>query len=57
MNYIINRLKEPSTWSGLGMLAVSLGLGIPPGTIEAVTSIGVGVAGLAAIFLREKSGA
>lgn len=54
MNYIINRLKEPSTWGGLGMLAVSLGLGLPPGTIEAVTQIGVGVAGLAAIFLREK---
>ncbi|CAN7305848.1 hypothetical protein [Acidovorax delafieldii] len=57
MNYIINRLKEPSTWSGLGMLAVSLGLGIPPGAVEAVTQVGVGLAGLVSIFLREKSGA
>lgn len=55
MNYIIQRLREPSTWSGLGMLAVSLGLGIPPGTLEAITSIGVGVAGLASILLREKA--
>jgi hypothetical protein len=57
MKYIINRLKEPSTWSGLGMLAVSLGLGVPPGTLEAIASIGVGVAGLAAVLLREKTGA
>ena len=57
MGYIINRLKEPSTWSGLGMLAVSLGLGIPPGVMEAITQVGVGVAGLAAVFLRERAGA
>lgn len=57
MHYIIKRLREPSTWGGLGMLLVSLGMGIPPGAIEAVTSIGVGVAGLASIFLGEKSGA
>lgn len=54
MNYIINRLKEPSTWGGLGMLAVSLGLGLPPGTIEAITQVGIGIAGLAQVFLREK---
>lgn len=54
MHFIINRLKEPSTWSGIGMVAVSLGLGLPPGTIEAVAQVGVGLAGLAAIFLREK---
>jgi hypothetical protein len=57
MGYIINRLKEPSTWSGLGMLAVSLGLGIPPGVMEAITQVGVGVAGLAAVFLRERASA
>lgn len=57
MHYIIKRLREPSTWGGLGMLLISLGMGIPPGAIEAVTSIGVGVAGLASIFLGEKSGA
>lgn len=55
--YIINRLKEPSTWSGLGMLAVSLGLGVPPGTIEAITQVATGVGGLLSIFLREKSAA
>lgn len=55
MQYILNRFREPSTWSGIASIAVALGLGIPPGTVEAVTQVGVGLAGLAAIFLREKS--
>lgn len=54
MSFIFNRLREPSTWSGLAAVAVSLGLGVPPGTIEAVTQIGVGLFGLAGIFLPER---
>ena len=54
MNFIINRLREPSTWSGIASIAVALGLGIPPGALEAVTQIGVGLAGLAGVFLAEK---
>jgi len=54
MEFIFNRMREPSTWSGLASLAVAFGLGIPPGTVEAVTQLGVGIAGLAAVFLRER---
>lgn len=56
MDFFLNRLREPSTWSGLASIAVALGLGVPPGTVEAVTQIGIGLAGLAAVFLREKAG-
>lgn len=55
MQFIINRLKEPSTWSGLAALLVALGMGVPPGTIEAVTQVGVGLAGLAGVVLRERA--
>lgn len=54
MNFIIDRLKEPSTWSGIASIAVAFGLGFPPGTLEAITQIGVGIAGLAGIVMREK---
>lgn len=56
MEFILNRIREPSTWSGIASLAVAFGLGIPPGTVEAVTQVGVGVAGLFAVFLRERAG-
>lgn len=54
MNFIFNRLREPSTWAGLASMAVAFGIGIPPGTIEAVAQIGAGIAGLGAVFLRER---
>lgn len=52
--YIMARLREPSTWSGIAAISVSLGLGLPPGAMEAVAQVGVGVAGLVSIFMREK---
>lgn len=54
MRYIINRFKEPSTWSGIASIVIALGLGVPPGTIEAVTQIGIGIAGLAGVILSER---
>lgn len=49
---IINRLKEPSTWAGLSALGVIFGM--PPGTVDLAVQVLGGVAGLAAVFLREK---
>jgi hypothetical protein len=48
---IINRLREPSTWAGISVLGLVLGL--PPGTFEAVGQIVGGVAALGAIFMPE----
>jgi len=50
---VINRIKEPSTWSGLSILAAMFGL--PPGTLDAMVSVGVSVGAIGAIFLPEKS--
>lgn len=52
-NVILQRLREPSTWAGLSVLGVVFGL--PAGTIELVGQVVAGVAGLAAIVLREKT--
>lgn len=52
---IINRLREPSTWAGVASIAVSFGLGVPPGLIEAAGQAIAGVAGVLAIFMKERA--
>lgn len=54
-NIILNRLREPSTWAGVASIAVSLGLGVPPGLIEAVGQTLAGVAGVLAVVMRERA--
>ncbi len=49
MNYIINRLKERSTWLGIISLATGIGLSINPDWVEAIIAAGVGLAGLVGI--------
>jgi hypothetical protein len=53
MSYILKRFREPSTYSGIAALLVGLGVALPAGVIEAVTYVGVGIAGLVSIFLPE----
>jgi len=52
---ILSRLKEPSTFAGLGGVLAAIGISLPG---EAVTSIIViigGVAGLVSMFMKEQS--
>lgn len=49
--YLIKRLAEPSTWAGVSVLGLLLGL--PPGTFEAAGQIVAGIAALGAIFAPE----
>lgn len=54
-DWIIARIKEPSTWAGLSALGLAIGL-----TIEqwsAVSSIGVAIGSALAVFLSEKTAA
>jgi hypothetical protein len=53
MTYLLKRFREPSTYSGIAALLVGLGVALPAGIVEAVTYFGVGLAGLASIFLPE----
>lgn len=54
MKYFIDRLKEPSTWRGLVMLATSAGLSIAPMAAEAIITAGVGFAGLIGVLTQDK---
>jgi len=53
MSYLLKRFREPSTYSGIAAILVGFGVALPAGIVEAVTYIGVGLSGLAAIFLPE----
>lgn len=52
LQYIMNRLKEPSTWRGLIALATAAGLALSPEQKE--TIIGLGVTAISAILIFKK---
>lgn len=53
VNFIITRLKEPSTYAGLSGLALALGIS---GDLYAAASSAIaGIAGLIAVVLAEKT--
>ncbi len=43
--YLLARLREPSTWRGLILLATALGYAIRPDLAEAIIAMGVALAG------------
>lgn len=53
---LLARAKEPSSYAGLGLVAGALGLHLSSVQLDAVSSAGVAVAGLIAVFLPEKGG-
>ena len=54
IRFMVARLKEPSTYSGLGLLATAIGIVLSPDQLQAVIVLCMGAAGLAAAFLPEK---
>ena len=44
--YMIERMREPSTWRGLTLLLTALGVPLAPGMSDAIIALGLGVAGL-----------
>lgn len=55
-NYIIERLKEASTWRGIVLVLTSFGLQISPDQSAAIVSLGLGVAGAIGALLPNKAG-
>jgi hypothetical protein len=53
VQFILARLKEPSTYAGLSGLAVALG--ISAHMYEAAAAAVAGIAGLVAVILAEKA--
>lgn len=53
-DFIMERLKERSTWVGLVGLATSGGISLNPENIEAIVTVGTTVAGLIATVVPDK---
>jgi hypothetical protein len=51
--FLLARLQEPSTYAGLGALALALGMHLTGDQVGALTSVLVAGAGAAATFLPE----
>lgn len=54
INWIVNRLREPSTWRGLVWLATAAGVSLSPELWESITAVGMAVAGLIGVISREE---
>lgn len=50
----LNRLREPSTWAGVGILLGLFGINLAPEAAQIFVNGGVGLAGLLAVFIGEK---
>lgn len=53
MNWIINRLKEKTTWRGIVAAFTALGVSINPEQAAAIVSLGVAIAGAFEVFFKE----
>ena len=54
IKYAVDRLKERSTWLGLTGLLAAVGVAIDPALHEAIISAGLAIAGLIAVFTKDK---
>lgn len=55
MNWLVIRMREPSTWRGLVWLLTALGVSLRPEIWEQVTAVGMAVAGLLGILMAESA--
>ena len=54
--YMLERMREPSTWRGLTLLLTALGVPLAPGVADAIIALGLGVAGLIGAVMPDKRG-
>lgn len=53
LSYLLARLKEPSTYAGLGGLLAIAGVAISPEKLNAIIGLAVAAASAAAVFLPD----
>lgn len=53
MDWILDRLKEPTTYAGIFAGLTAVGVQIAPELADAIMSAGIGVVGLVLVILKE----
>ena len=56
-SYLLERLKEPSTWRGLTDLLTAVGVVLSPEQVNAVVSAGLALMGVLGVFTKDKGNA
>ena len=51
--YIVNRLKEPSTYAGLAALLGVVGVKLAPEAMQAIITVLTAIAGAVAVFVPD----
>jgi len=51
---LLSRLKEPSTFAGLGGVLAAVGISLPAEAMSSIIVIVGGIAGLASMLMREQ---
>ena len=54
ISIVVAKLREPSTWVGLGSLVTAIGWNIKPELWAQISGIAMGIGGLLAVILSEK---
>ncbi len=54
MEWIVARLREPTTWGGIASLLTLVGVTVSPEFQEAIIAAGVAIGGALMVFMREK---
>ena len=57
MKYLLERLKEPSTWRGLFALLTAVGLKLHPEMQEAILTTGLSLIGMINVIRKESDAA
>lgn len=53
-DYLLERMREPSTWRGVILLLTALGVPVAPAMADAIISVGLAVAGLIGVATPDK---
>lgn len=53
INFLLERLKEPSTWRGIIWLITAFGFALDPDQREAIVTTGMSLVGLIGVFTSE----
>jgi hypothetical protein len=54
MNYLLDRLREDSTWRGILMLLTAAGVSLDPAQANAIIALGLALVGLINVLRRQK---
>lgn len=54
MDYILERLKERSTWAGIIAILTGFGVSLKPELSEAISTFGMALAGLVLVSVKEE---